>query len=85
MPFYEYEAVNHDLAKSCGVCRRGFEIRRGVKREPLVKCIICKNTVRKKVSSVSVPQVTKPFSVSDAKSAGFTVLERRDSGTYEKL
>jgi hypothetical protein len=29
--------------------------------------------------------VTKPLSVSDAKKAGFTILERRDQGVYEKL
>ena len=36
-------------------------------------------------SSVNTRKVTKPLSVSDAKSAGFTVLEKRDEGTYEKL
>jgi hypothetical protein len=34
---------------------------------------------------VTSPQITKPLSVSDAKKAGFTVLEKRDQGTYEKL
>jgi hypothetical protein len=29
--------------------------------------------------------LTAPMSVSDAKSAGFTVLEKRDEGVYEKL
>jgi hypothetical protein len=41
--------------------------------------------VRKVISSFNTPKVAKPFSVSEAKSAGFTVLERRDRGTYEKL
>ena len=35
--------------------------------------------------SINTPTITKPLSVSDAKSAGFTVLEKRDEGTYEKL
>jgi hypothetical protein len=41
--------------------------------------------VRKLISRVSTPRLTKPLSVSDAKSAGFTVLQRRDKGVYEKL
>ena len=34
---------------------------------------------------MNTPRIAKPLSVSDAKSAGFTVLERRDQGVYEKL
>jgi hypothetical protein len=41
--------------------------------------------VRKVISKVNTPRIAKPLSVSDAKSAGFTVLERRDQGVYEKL
>jgi hypothetical protein len=37
------------------------------------------------ISRVNTPTVTKPLSVSDAKKAGFTILERRDQGVYEKL
>ncbi len=54
-------------------------------REALEKCLVCKNPVRKVISRVNVPEITKPLSVSDAKSAGFTVLQRRDKGVYEKL
>ena len=67
------------------VCRRGFELRRPVDRAPLEKCLVCKHPVRKVISRINVPEVTKPLSVSDAKAAGFTVLERRDKGVYEKL
>ena len=42
--------------------------------------------VKKLISKrVNTPTITKPLSVSDAKKAGFTVLEKRDEGTYEKL
>jgi hypothetical protein len=41
--------------------------------------------VRKVISRINTPAITKPLSVSDAKKAGFTVLERRDQGVYEKL
>ena len=71
MPIYEYISENpDDPGQSCPVCRRGFELRR---------------PVRKGISRINVPEVTKPLSVSDAKAAGFTVLERRDKGVYEKL
>jgi len=58
---------------------------RPVDREPLEQCFYCKNPVRKVISRVSTPRLTKPLSVSDAKSAGFTVMKRRDKGVYEKL
>jgi len=57
-----------------------------VSRPPLEACPLCRNPVKKLVSkSVASPKISKPLSVSDAKKAGFTVLEKRDQGTYEKL
>ena len=44
-----------------------------------------KQPVKKLVSRISTPKLTKPLSVSDAKSAGFTIMKRRDKGVYEKL
>jgi len=41
--------------------------------------------VKKIISRINTPKITKPLSVTDAKSAGFTVLQRRDQGVYEKL
>jgi hypothetical protein len=41
--------------------------------------------VKKLISRINTPTITKPLSVTDAKKAGFTVLERRDQGVYEKL
>ena len=67
------------------MCRRGFELRRAVDREPLVRCLYCKNPVRKRISRVNVPQLTAPVSMTDAKKAGFTVLEKRGTGEYERL
>ena len=54
-------------------------------RAPLQVCPLCKNPVKKVISRINTPTITKPLSVSDAKKAGFTVLERRDQGVYEKL
>ncbi len=81
MPIYEYEPVN----SPCKICGDGFELRRPADREPLTHCPLCKQQVRKKISSVNSPKILKPTSISDAKKAGFTVLERRDKGVYEKL
>ncbi len=83
MPLYEYIAGSPE--EGCRICSKGFELRRPVDRAPLQECPLCGNVVRKLVSNVSSPKLSKPLSVSSAKSAGFTVLEKRDEGTYEKL
>ncbi len=86
MPIYEYvsEAAD-DPEHSCRVCARGFELRRPISREALVVCPLCKNPVKKVISRINTPTITKPLSVTDAKKAGFTILQRRDQGVYEKL
>jgi uncharacterized protein YbaR (Trm112 family) len=56
-----------------------------VDRAPLLVCPLCKNPVKKVISRINTPTITKPLSISDAKKAGFTILERRDQGVYEKL
>lgn len=83
MPTYEYIAENPE--KACRICARGFELRRPVERPPLEQCPLCRAPVKKLISRIHTPKLTKPLSVSDAKSAGFTVLERRDEGVFEKL
>lgn len=86
MPIYEYISENpEDPEKSCPVCRKGFELMRPLDRAPLERCLYCKNPVRKKIGSVNVPKITAPLSITDAKKAGFTVLQRRDEGVFEKL
>ena len=84
MPLYEY--ISADPDQSCRICKKGFEIRRPVTRPPMETCPLCKSPVKKLISrGITSPKITKPLSVSDAKKAGFTVLEKRDEGTYEKL
>ena len=83
MPIYEY--ITRNPKKSCRICAKGFELMRPVDRPPLEDCPLCRNPVRKLVSRVHTPRLTKPLSVSDAKSKGFTILKRRDKGVYEKL
>ena len=74
-----------EAEQSCQICKSGFELRRPLERPPLEACPMCKSPVKKQISQVSTPKIEKPLSVSDAKSSGFTVLERRDKGVYEKL
>jgi putative FmdB family regulatory protein len=83
MPIYEYIAT--DPEKSCRICAKGFELQRPVDRAPLEACPLCRRPVRKLISKISTPRITAPLSVSDAKKAGFTILEKRDQGVYEKL
>jgi putative FmdB family regulatory protein len=83
MPIYSY--IAEDPQQSCLRCRKGFDLRRPASREPLTHCPLCRRPVRKQLSAFSTPKLTKPFSVSDAKKAGFTILEKRCDGNYEKL
>lgn len=86
MPIYEYIAVTPDVeGESCRMCSKGFELRRPVDRAPLEKCPLCKHPVKKVISRMNTPTITKPMSKIDAKKAGFTVLEKRIDGNYEKL
>jgi len=86
MPIYEYVSESPDDPEhSCRICARGFELRRPVDRVALAVCPLCKKPVKKVISRVHTPVITKPMSVVDAKKAGFTVLERRDKGVFEKL
>lgn len=81
MPIYEYELTEGE----CKVCGGRFELRRPASRPPLMNCPLCRKPVRKLISQVNTPKILKPVSVSEARSAGFTILERRDRGVYEKL
>lgn len=86
MPIYEYLSTEpEDPERSCRICAKGFELRRPIDRAPLEVCPLCKHPVRKVISQVSTPTITKPFSPTDAKKAGFTVLQKRDEGVFEKL
>jgi putative FmdB family regulatory protein len=82
MPIYEYIADPPE--SGCRSCSKGFELRRPLDRPPLTKCPLCGAAVRKVIGKVSTPRVSKGPSISEAKSAGFTVLKRRDKGVYEK-
>ena len=80
MPYYEYELCEGE----CKACGGTFTLRRPLDAPELKVCPACKKPVRKIISSFSSPLKLKPLSISDAKSAGFTVLKRVNKGEYEK-
>ncbi len=80
MPIYEYEVEGGE----CNLCGGRFELRRPVDRPDCADCPVCRRPVRRIISQTSTPKASKTPSISDAKQAGFTVLERRDKGVYEK-
>lgn len=82
MPIYEY--ISKDSEKSCRICSQGFELNRPIDRPALEVCPLCKSPVQKVISNITTPKVSKKPSISEAKSAGFTVFEKRDEGVYEK-
>ena len=82
MPTYHDIAENHE--EGCPRCRKGFDLRRPLDRPALTHCPLCKKPVVKVLQPFNTPRITKPLSISDAKSAGFTVLEKRSDGSYEK-
>jgi putative FmdB family regulatory protein len=80
MPIYEYELCEGD----CKVCGGRFTLRRPISAPPLTQCPLCKKAVRKVISKVNTPKLTRPVSLSDAKRAGFTILKRVNKGEYER-
>ena len=80
MPLYEYELCDGD----CKVCGGRFTLNRPVSREALDKCPLCRKPVKKVISTFNTPKMTKPLSVSDAKSAGFKIYKKVGKGEYER-
>ena len=80
MPLYEYELIDGE----CKACGGTFTLNRPLSAAPLVKCPACRKPVRKIISGFSTPHKLKPLSITDAKTAGFTVLKRVNKGEYEK-
>ena len=79
MPIYQYKAV----AKGCGCCGGGFEVMQSMGERLLRKCPQCGGKVKK------IPSVcgggTAMLSTGNLRDKGFTKLERRGDGTYEKV
>jgi putative FmdB family regulatory protein len=80
MPNYEYELCEGD----CAICGGRFTLRRPLSAPELKECPLCKKPVRKIISTFSTPTKLKPLSISQAKSAGFTVFKKSGKGEYER-
>ena len=80
MPLYEYELCDGQ----CKICGGKFTLNRPVSRPALTQCPLCRKPVRKLISRVNSPMKLKPLSITEAKSAGFTVLKRVGKGEYER-
>jgi putative FmdB family regulatory protein len=80
MPIYVYELCEGE----CKICDGSFELLQPLDREPCKMCPLCRKPVRRIISGVSTPKLTKPLSVTDAKKAGFTIYKRSSKGEYER-
>jgi len=78
MPIYQYKSIG----KGCKYCRGGFELMQAMKDKPLTRCPFCKAAVKKIPSLCS--GFTPLLSNSNLRDKGFTKLQRRGDGTYEK-
>ncbi|MBE2212404.1 MAG: zinc ribbon domain-containing protein [Opitutaceae bacterium] len=82
MPIRAYEPIQGP----CRLCGAGFELMQSAAAAPLTTCPRCGQAVRlKPATAVATPRVSQAPSVSEARSAGFTVLKRTSGGEYEKL
>ncbi len=81
MPIYRYKPADG----SCKICGDGFDHRQEAHHADLQECPTCGKAVIKQLpTGVATPRVTRKPSISDAKSAGFTVLKKIGKGEYEK-
>ena len=78
MPIYQYKAID----TGCHYCRSGFEIIQSMKDKSLTRCPKCNGPVKKIPARCS--GFTPMLSNSNLRDKGFTKLEKRSDGTYEK-
>ena len=78
MPIYQYKATD----KGCDYCRNGFESMQSMKDKALTKCPQCGAKIKKCPSLCS--GYTPMLSNGNLRDKGFTKLQKRGDGTYEK-
>lgn len=81
MPIHRYTPQH----APCKLCGDGFDHRQAPSAPDLSACPTCGQSVtRASIQSTHTPKLLKPLSVSDAKSAGFTVFKRTSGGEFER-
>ena len=79
MPIYQYKAVK----ESCPRCRDGFETMQSIKDKPLKSCPHCGQKVKKVPARFT--GYLPLLSHGNLRDKGFTKLQRKGDGTYEKM
>jgi len=79
MAIYQYKAI----AKGCPYCQDGFEVMQSMNSVPLKKCPRCSQAIKKVPSACS--GFTPLLSNSNLRDKGFTKLQNKGDGTFEKL
>ncbi len=81
MPLHHYTPQT----SPCKLCGDGFDHRQTPSESDLTTCPTCGQPVtRATFKTTHIPKLLKPVSVSDAKSAGFTVFKRTSGGEFER-
>ena len=81
VPIYVYELCD---GEECKICGGSFELRQPLDREPCKMCPLCRKPVRRIITGVNSPKLTKPVSITDAKKAGFKIYKKTSKGEYER-
>ena len=79
MPIYQYKTGN----AGCQYCRDGFEIMQSMSARALTKCPKCNGPIKKIPSACS--GFSPLLSNSNLRDKGFTKLQKRGDGSYEKV
>lgn len=82
MPTYVYKPVED--GKGCEYCGDNFEKIQQMSDKPLKKCPHCGCGVRRVITGIRKGPSKSDFD-RKAQSQGFHKLEKRDTGTYEKI
>ena len=81
MPLFHYRPEE----PPCRICGEGFDLIQASGEDALSECPTCGQKVSRALpSSVSSPRLTRPPSVSEARSAGFKVYRKTSDGSLER-
>ena len=79
MPIYKYQTKKN----GCDYCQNGFEIMQAMSAKTLSKCPQCNKPIKKIPAGCS--GFSPLLSNSNLRDKGFTKLQKRGDGSYEKV